>query len=343
MFNGRGKISFILVGTALLANMAYSQQNLSIRSDTVYFDTIVDNKSQVYRKIIIYDTLWLTDRLPARKAGLMSLLTDPPRFVLPATKIEAPFTYQPWIETGISYYFNNSFVNKSLLNKKESYQNTTGFGAYVNAFIPYENFYVRSGLNMSYFRTEIDGAYKISELDSTISHIPSTYDSVIIDTAYFLDTDQLPDTVYVMHVDTFNMTIYDTVRQVDCDTSSVNKSLHFTNRYFYLEMPFLFGYNFIFRPFELALESGFYLTWLARVRGKVINRSHFLKQLDDKYFHRVNFDAALRFRLKYNISSSKAITFSPGIRYSLFSIYRNDQIVARRNLRFGVALGYIFY
>ena len=270
-------------------------------------------------------------------------MADPPKFVLPANKLEAPFTSQPWIETGISYYFNNSFVNKSLLNKKESYQNTTGFGAYVNTFIPYENFYVRSGVNMSYFRSQIDGTYKISELDSTINHVPYTYDSVIIDTAYFLDTDQLPDTVYIMHVDTFNMTIYDTVRQVDYDTSNVNKSLNFTNRYFYLEMPFLFGYNFVFRPFELALESGFYLTWLARVKGKVINKSHFLKQLDEKYFHRVNFDAALRVRLKYNISASKAITFSPAIRYSLFSIYRNDQVVARRNLRFGVALGYIFY
>ncbi len=336
MFKEWGKTALLLLIAVLLFPKAYSQSNISIRSDTVFLDTLINNKPHVFRKIIVYDTLWLTAKLPVRPHGLLSLKTHTPDFVRPQNTIEAPFKYKPWIEAGIHYYTIDRFYNKGLFeNYHETFRNTNGFGAYTNIFFPYGNFYLRTGLDMSFSRSRINNDYKLAYYDS----VPYTYDSIVIDTAYFLDTDQLPDTVYIMHVDTFSMTVNDTAQQVKYDTSMLN----LTNRYFYLEMPFLLGYNFVLRPFEVALESGVYLTWLARVKGKVIDKAHFIRQLDENYFHRVNLDFAFRFRLKYNLSATKALTLTPGFRYSLFSIYRNDQVVARKNLRWGVALGYIFY
>lgn len=344
MSRGVDKFFLWLILTTAFCSNGFTQKNISLRSDTIYLDTVINGKPQVLRTIRVYDTLWLFSNLDYRSGKPLFQYSG---FLIKDTispNLTTEFKSKPWYEAGFSYYNTPGFFDEQVFSDYGSaMENIHGIGAFVNVFAPMNKFYLRSGLDLNYFEANVNDQFQLQKIDSTINLVPYTYDSIIIDTAYFLDINQLPDTVYIMHVDTFNYTVQDTLEEVDYDTTYNKKNLTFTNRYFYIEMPLLFGYTFNFSPFELGLEGGVYLTWLARVKGNAINKNHSLRQLNEKYFHRLNLDLALRFRVIYNLPSTNAITITPGLRYTFFDIYRNDQVVARKIPRLFIALGYNFY
>lgn len=320
-----------------------SQTKLSIRADTTFFDTIINGKKQVVRSIIFFDTLLLMPPLKTRKANTFSRPVESALISAPQTAPEAIFPYKPEWEAGVSFYKNYLPGMYKNFDYRANHNQGYTTGIYMHRKMPVNRWHWRLGLNLSYTQSYMDINRPFEQIDTSYNYIPYTYDSVFIDTAFFLDVNQLPDTVYIMHIDTFNFEVNDTLTETLYDTTTAYAGFEHINRYFHIELPVLFGYSFKFKNFSLDMEAGAYLRWLARVKGQTVDKYYGIRQLDEKYFHRITLDGAMRFRFSLPLSNLRTLTFTPQIRYTLFDIYRNDQFNTKKIIRVGFALGYIFY
>jgi hypothetical protein len=179
--------------------------------------------------------------------------------------------------------------------------------------------------------------------DSTIYEQPTSYDSIIIDTAYYIDPEQWPDTVvYIMDIDTFVKTVYDTIRHTDYDTTHIKNKYKLTNRYFYLELPILVGRTFAVGPLEIELEGGFYAGWLARVQLRMYDTDNSIRQLNNKYAHKFSIDVGAALRIKIPIDKKKYIAVQTGIRHGLWNFYTNDALNTKKITKINIGISYIF-
>ncbi len=344
-YGGMGKAGNLLIILLLVCiNFALqAQQYNKSRCDTIYRDTTINGKKFIIQQIILYDTLFSAKPIKKREQGLLFS----PReisFHGPNVKpIFAPTVRKYEMEYGFSYHQGyRPVLGSSLRDFQGASRTIKDFGTFFNVTAPFSNWYARSGAGLKYTQEKTWYNLSFQDIDTSYNYIPYTIDSSFIDTAYFLDVSQLPDTVYIMHIDTFNFTVHDTIVETMYDTTTGLREFEQVNRFFYVEIPILIGYNIPLKNLNIGFETGMYVNWLAQVRGRTIDKSYGIRQLDEKYFHRVTVDLAFRIRFKYYLNGSSSFTLTPDFRYSLYDLYRNNEFATRKILRYGLVFGYIF-
>ncbi len=320
-----------------------AQQHNETRCDTIYRDTLINGKRYIIQQILLYDTLFLAK--PIRKRT-QNKLYEPKKFSFQGPNVKpiiAPLPKKYEMEYGFNFYQGyRPILGSHIRDFQGATRSIKDFGSFFNVTLPFSNLYARIGGGLRYTREQTWYNLAFQDIDTAYNYIPYTFDSTFIDTAYFLDVSQLPDTVYIMHVDTFNFTVQDTIVETLYDTTTGLQAFEQINRFFYIEIPLLVGYSFPLESFDLGFETGVYINWLAQVRGRTLDKSYGIRQLDEKYFHRVTVDLALRIRFKYYLNGTNAFTLTPDFRYSLYDLYRNNEFATRKILRYGLVFGYIF-
>ncbi len=323
-----------------------------IRADTIFEQRVIDGKQVTVRRIRIYDTVYIMRKMTSRPFQLnkqQNTLPAPKLFPAPKFRqslshfgLEAGVAMQIWEKS--PYQAPVSFPTElyPTINHSKAKSVITP-GIFGNVSYCKNNWYVKSGLQLHYFSEQHQLETQRTITDSTIYEQPTSYDSIIIDTAYYVDPDQWPDdTVYIMNIDTFVKTVYDTIRHTDYDTTHIKNKYKLTNRYFYLELPILVGRTFAVGPLEIELEGGFYAGWLARVQLRMYDTDNSIRQLNNKYAHKFSIDVGAALRIKIPIDKKKYIAVQSGIRHGLWNIYTNEALNTEKITRINIGISYIF-
>lgn len=317
-----------------------SYGNYYLKADTTYKDTVIGGRDVVIRNITIYDTVYVLSNMKYRNCALAftqpSILLDS----LHEMNIVAP-GYSNWdFEAGLSYGVGMpfQFIHGNSL-QKNAVRSVNYYEGFLHGSRYYNNWYVKSGVNLSFSNEHDTNSQVLSGIDSSDVYV-FTYDSLFIDTSYFIDLTQLPDTVYQMiitHIPDYpyHDTIYRKYRQ------KVNRSA--INRYFRVGVPLLMGYVVNLRKFDIAFEGGVYFNMLVSVNGKANDYYNNIRQLREKYFYRLTADATLRIQFRYKLKSLRYLTFTPLMRYNLIDTYKNTNFPKNKILSFRFAFGYNFH
>ncbi|PLX23031.1 MAG: hypothetical protein C0599_05130 [Salinivirgaceae bacterium] len=316
-----------------------SRGKFFLKADTTYSDTVIGGRSVVVRNITIYDTVYIVPKSSPRElsfklppfsfTGLNSIVKTAPASGFKNMDFEAGMSF------GLGFPYQPRIGYDEAL---KSIDNTTFFDGFIHGAWYYKNWYVKSGINLSYAQEKINYSREVTQIDST-DFYTYTIDTILIDTSYFLNIELLPDSVYIMFIDTSSYLYSDTLFK---KKSAIVKSEPIS-RYFRIGIPLLFGHVFEYKKFDLALEAGFYFNTLVYVNGKTLDYDNNLQQLKNKYLYRFTTDAAFRMQFRYKLKSLRYVTLTPIVRYNLWDVYSNPHFVRRKNLSFRFAIGYNFY
>jgi len=204
------------------------------------------------------------------------------------------------------------------------------------------NWVVSTGLSLKYSTQNIDVKYQKLSIDTTFTWIHNQHDTSFVDTINLLDISQLPDTVYITKLVNRDSVILDSAKNYKYDSTYNNKIYVHCNRYYYLELPLIFGYTFSYKKLLFTVQAGGIFSWLTKSYVYSIADSEGIKYFETKDFNRIAIDAYLGFRIKYEFSNLNGILLTPYIRYPIIEEFSNDSFVGSKNLRVGIRLGYLF-
>jgi hypothetical protein len=310
-----------------------------LKADTTYSDTVIGGRSVVIRNITIYDTVYI---MPENSMRKLNFSIPSPSFSELDSNIEPgklPGIMNWEFETGISYGAGFPFQPKvGYHDALKSIENISFFEGFLHGAWYNKNWYFKSGLNLSYTRERLNYSKNVSETDS-LDFYTYSYDTIKIDTSYYLNLLLLPDSVYIMFIDTSPYLYTDTLFRNKIRTIKSEPIA----RYFRIGVPVLVGHVFEYKKFDLAIETGFYFNMLVNVNGKTVDYHNNLRQLNHKYLYRFSNDFALRMQFRYKLKSLRYVTLTPVVRYNLWDVYSDPEFVRRKNLSFRFAIGYNFY
>jgi len=339
----------------LSQNLPY--QEIGTRIDTIFEQRVIDGKLTTVRRIVFYDSVVVIPKLRIRKGNFLlnnDLQDFRPTQFPSFSAIESPPVSK------IKHYSSEFGLSTTIWNKTIEPQNPDlgllfpsfrvenstnpiiTAGLYANSFYHMGDWYIKSGVNFQTGRQKAQISTVSTQVDSTITLIPREYDTTIIDTLQVLDITQLPDTVYVTLIDTFTQTINDTLVHKDYDSTRINNRYKLTNRYIYLEIPLMVGRNFRLGETNLAIEAGFVVSVLSRVRLRLSSMDNSICQLSDKYAHTINLNVAGGVSWRFPVLDSRYVKLSLGVKYDFLNLYQNHNYHVRKKMRGSFAIGYYF-
>lgn len=347
---------FLFIPATILSQIVPSR-DVGTRVDTVFEQRVIDGKLTTVRRIIIYDSVKIVPKLNYRKSAF-DLSTKPPKPIsyisqnpthikIPPNNNLQQFSTEIGVSSTLWYKtVQPQYPDLGLLSPVYQVERVTEplltTGLYVNSFYNWGSWYVRTGTSLQTGKQNALIKSTSIYVDSTMVFNPIQYDTAIIDTVRVLDITQLPDTVYVTLIDTFTQTINDTLVHTSYDSSRVTEQYKLTNRYFYIEIPLMVGYDFDIGKSKLSLEAGVLFTSLTRVRLRLSSQNHSIRQLSDKYAHTINLDGGGRISWRFPVLDSRYIRFSAGIRYGIVNLYQNHNYHIHQKMRWSFAIGYFF-
>jgi hypothetical protein len=346
MFLGNRKRYFFYI-ILLLCGLPLSGQNISegnsdnflLRADTVYIDTVINGRDVVVRNITIFDTVFLMS-----SQSLRPFKFKQEDLSLYSSKLESPnFTSKQFdnieLEAGLIYGFglpSNPFVSNA--KPYSSIEKIEFLEGYVHGAMYFNKWYLKTGLNLSINKNTFSFSKNNSIVDST-DFYSFSFDSLRIDTIYFLDITVLPDTAYIRIIKKANFVVNDTIYKNK--TTSFRKEV--INKQFRLGIPLLAGRVFRFNKFDLAIESGIYLNLFVKAKGNTMDYHNNTRKLKDSYLYRYSTDFALRAQFRYKLNNLRYLSITPILRYNLLSHYSDPDILQSKILSFRFAIGYNFY
>lgn len=353
----------VLTGSLLLlfpalANAQHTlDKNKTTRTDTIYEQKMINGKLTTIRRIILYDSVSLIPKIKPRRnrnifinqqANVEKIPQPTFQKIITKPQFKKPIIGQAFgLSTSIWHKTiqpNPPFIsNVGTIHDFESKPNPLIFmGGFYNASIHYQNWYFKTGFQLQTSKQTTNFRTIKTHIDSTIFKEPITYDSIVIDTIYYLDITQLPDTIYFTHIDTFTQTINDTLLHTFYDTLTRRNKYKLTNRYFYIEIPLMAGHTFNMGSTKLSIDAGVILTLLSQVRLRLTDQNHNITQLNHKYAHSLNLDVRTAIHWRFPIAHKKYITCSSGIQYNLLNLYKNHNFDTHKKIRLNFAIGYFF-
>ena len=314
-----------------------------VKSDTVFRTQIINGHRRVVREISIYDTLYLVKTKKIRNAEI-AIKGYKTKFRTKLKNLYFPKVNNIFNDISLTFGYSNSLVSASKQSGIYNIKSNSTFNYNITGIFNYNinNWVVSTGLGVKYSTQNIDVKYQKLNIDTTFTWIHNQHDTSFVDTINLLDISQLPDTVYITKLINRDSVILDSVKNYKYDSAYNNNIFVHCNRYYYFELPLIFGYSFSYKKLLFTVQAGGVFSWLTKSYVYSISENDGIKYFETKDFNRIAIDAYLGFRIKYEFSNLNGILLSPYIRYPIVEEFSNDSYIGSKNLRVGIRIGYLF-
>jgi hypothetical protein len=233
----------------------------------------------------------------------------------------------------LSLYGGCSYVDKTFDTKNEHYNafrlhneapiTSIALGAEVS--YRFKRLFIQSGFNYAQFGENVN--FEIFNVTETKSiKIP-----VIVPIDTFIDNHY-----YVIGWDTTGWNDFQ-------DTTLVLTNYIKNNRFDYIEIPLLFGYQFGKKRILLEIAAGPSFGFLVNARGVILNtKENNVYEIISKNDYPMNkniFNFVFRLKLAYRLNEDWDIFIQPNIKYNLNSVFSKDFPVIQKYNSSGINLG----
>jgi len=319
--------------------------------DTVYeYDTIYIYET-IYDTVFVYDTLHLEITEPVDS---INNLKDSTLSINDLDTASLPPDYLSNIKFKIGFCFgifsNIDFITHKNIENKEFNQ------LFVSSFKPnlcnsyginfetfYKNTFFETGINKTILRENFDFNYqKLNiELNPYFRYFQNT--NTEIDTIYFLDLDAYlqGDTVWIPFKDTTYNYFKDSVLTNNYNTTTSETKNQNINKYYYTEIPIIFGYQLEKNKYNFGIKSGIIFGKIRKIEGNSFVYKNDYQITDIKnvaQFPKTTYYLYSSFYYEYKINPRLSIFSECFFKQNLNTIYTGYQL-SKNFFSFGVTFG----
>lgn len=304
--------------------------------DTVYIETTDSNPS------FFFDTLELFKKISIEKPNLFndSLLLELYSYKRFTNLTKKPFSFDFFISP---LYNNQKFYNKNIYEQAANLNNSTlsplmGVSSGFNTVFHKKRTTLNTGVQLTIMRNNFNYLSSQYTID-TIEYYKHYQQSALqIDTIYFINIDTLlatGDTIYEIFQDSNTIYYLDSMLLKKQDTLITKKNDKATNKYIYLEIPFIIGKTYYYENISFSPEIGLIAGIIMNSKGKIVSLADLNQSTDIKAETKmafVNLSLHAGIKIEYYINKHFNFTLKPFYRRNINSIFSNYPIIVRNNI-----------
>ncbi len=315
--------------------------------DTIYTEEIIVDT------VHIYDTLDLDRKIDKKKItisqnlpkihSIYNIKKQQINSSLFGSKIFADLIYSPLYTN--SLFSSVDIYSEARQNNKYALSPLIGFSTGININYYNKKLTYSSGLLFSQIKEQFSYTATKDIIDTSYFYKYFTYPVSQIDTIWFINIDTLlftGDTIYEAFLDTNYVYYMDSLYTSKLDSTEINYYDKYVNKYFYLELPLIFGYKINHIRFSIIPEIGLILGIILNSQGKIISLENIERTNDinkETQLSPVLFSLYTGVRFDYFLT--KRIDFFTKIFYrqNLNSVFMDYPIIMKHRT-FGIQFGF---
>ena len=232
---------------------------------------------------------------------------------------------------------NTNYVN--LVKNAESPALSYSFGVNIN--YSFKNFLFQTGISYTNLGDNFKAENINIDIDSTSYYDYNHSGYYNLDTIGFNDSIPIIDSTWID-------VIVDSTLITEYDSNLTKTPVTILNKYTYLEIPVIFGYEFKRKKITYSLKGGLITGFLLNAKGKTISLIDNTAITDfDKNslpFLKTNFTLLFAFGISYNLNTKINLFAEPYYRHTVGSMFNKNYEIYRKHYSFGLKLGirYVF-
>lgn len=242
----------------------------------------------------------------------------------------------------LPYTLNNELVNYCKVRSSyESALNTVSAG--INFNYQSNRIIYQTGLYFTQFGEKFNYYNTYNNVDSVSRHLYQSGSKFNIDSTLSISVDSLNalDTSYYYTYNVVWNNVYDTLMLYHVD-SLKEKKLSYRNKYRYIEVPLILGYQTTIRNFTFGLKGGVIAGMFINSSGRTLDYYDYSKTQDiNTSMPNVlpHFTSYFAVSVDYKINNNLSAIFEPYYRHSLYSMYSKLNPINQKFYVYGTKLG----
>lgn len=232
------------------------------------------------------------------------------------------------------------YKNYRLTNETEKITPLLGF----NYRVEYNNWFAMLGLNAQQIKRNATYPLPVSVLDSMFSYYSIVRMNYVYNIINYIPnpnkpSDSIPLYALISNPDTTNYT------ETIYDTNLILQNFSFTQKYSFIEIPFIVGRSYKYKKFEFETSIGVSWARLSKYETKLVNLNFQNLMGEDEtqaLLVKNTFNGIIGLGAAYSFSENKAVFIRPEFKFNLKNMFNSTFPVAEKNLIMNVAMGIRF-